>query len=566
MKKCLTPLMALATMVATAQQPEPFSQGPLLNVKSPWSIASGAEWSGDYPEFNPLLKDAGVRSIRLFPEWQSIQPKQGDWNWDGADKMVADARKNNMEIIGVWCYFAPWASADGGTRRGPVKDMQFWRDYTRNTALRYKNDIQYWEIWNEFNGSFYQGNDKVKEYADLTVNAYKEVKKVNPNIKVGISVANFDVGFLNSTIKAGAANHFDFVCVHPYENLGMVMAGEEASYLSLAGSLRTMLAANNQRADIPLWITETGVQSSVQPNAVADEKQAEGLVKVFILSIAQGFERICWFEARGPAYGHGTDHGIIRPDWTLRPAYTALKDMTALLGDDPKYLGWYKAGNNGFGFLFQGAKAPVLVAWASKTGDETITLNGKSETLTRKPRFFADIPASLVAEIKGNAAKPFPWGKDYSKVDVATLRLGGSNIEDGIKQVNEKTTAVENGLVESWRRTNFNHGGEGRYIYFRTDPTFCGFADNKLEITIVARRAKPDKEAGMSLLFESKDKGYTGAPGGYWAIPAGDQWQEHTWKVDNASFNGQWGWNFRTESTGSPNEIAVKEVRVKKIK
>ena len=549
------------------QLPEPFSQGPRLNVTSPWGFCSGAEWSGDFSRFNPMMREAGVRSARLFPEWQNINPRQGEWNWSTSDAMVADARKNDMEIIGIWCYFAPWTSSNGGTRRGPVKDIQYWRDYVRATAARYRNDIQCWGIWNEFNGSFYEispGGDKVKEYTALTVAAYEEIKKVDPTLKVGLNVANFDVGFLNSVIKAGAKGKFDYISVHPYENLGMVMAGEEGNYLSLAGSLRAMLDSNNERKNIPLWITETGIQSTVTPDEEADKRQAEALIKVYILSIAQGFDRICWFEARGPSYGHNTDHGVIRRDWTPRPSYDAYKNMTQLLGDTPKYHGWYKVGNDGFGFLFQGANdKPVLVAWASKNGDETATIGGKEEKFTRFPRFITNVPASLVAQIQANKNKPFPWGTDYSKVQTATVRLGGQNTESGVKQVNEHTTRVENGLTESWRVGDFKSGGEGRYLYFRTDPTFCGFADNKLEITFVAKRAKAGANAGMNLLYESQAKGYTGA--GVWHNVT-DDWAEYKWTINDASFNGQWGWNFRTDSNGSANEIAVKEVRVKKIK
>jgi len=52
----------------------------------------------------------------------------------------------------------------------------------------------------------------------------------------------------------------------------------------------------------------------------ADGAQAEALVKAHVLATAQGFERVFWFEAHGPSYGKGTDHGIIRKDWSLRPA------------------------------------------------------------------------------------------------------------------------------------------------------------------------------------------------------------------------------------------------------
>ena len=311
-------ILALLVLAANASADAP----PRNDEASPWGIASGAEWSGDYPKFNPLLHKAGVRWLRLFPEWQVIQPKQDTWNWKVSDAMVANARANNIRLTGVFCYLAPWASADGGTRKFPIKDIRHWRDYVGRTVGHYKGDIKYWEVWNEFNGSFGDSKNKVKDYTELVVTAYDAAKKADPSVKIGLSVANFDVGFLDAVIKAGAAGHFDFICVHPYENLGAVADGGEMGYLSLAGNLRKMLAANKQRQDVPLWITEIGFQVPLKANAKGDAEQAEMLAKAYLLSLAQGFERIFWFEARGPAYGKGTDHGIIRHDWTPPPPTT----------------------------------------------------------------------------------------------------------------------------------------------------------------------------------------------------------------------------------------------------
>jgi hypothetical protein len=66
----------------------------------------------------------------------------------------------------------------------------------------------------------------------------------------------------------------------------------------------------------------------------------------------------------------------------------------------------------------------------------------------------------------------------------------------------------------------------------------------------------------MNLMYESV-KGYRGAPG-WWTIPADDQWHENTWRLRDASFVGQWGYNFRFDAISSPNEFLVKEVRVAK--
>lgn len=554
---------------------------------SPWGMASSSEWSSEYPRFNPLLKDAGVRWLRLFPEWHVIEPKQGAWNWKQSDALAADAQANGLHLLGVCAYLAPWASADGGTRKFPLKNIQYWRDYVSGVVARYKNDVQYWEVWNEFNGSFGESNNKVHDYGELAVTAYDAAKKVDPSAKVGLSVANFDVGFLDAVIKAGAADHFDFICVHPYENLGAVAEGGEVGYLSLVGNLRRMLAANKQRSDIPLWITEVGFPVPIKPDVEADRRQAEMLVKGYVLSLAQGFERIFWFEARGPAYGNGTDLGIIRSDWTKRPAYEALRTMTGLLGPEPRYLGWLNLGEGGFGFVFKGPAGDVLTAWApagtqqSKqphavkfnvdvtqtelAGRQSSLARGTELVLTPTPVFISGLPAELVAQARANVGKRYPWGGDYANAQVVTCRLGAANVDDGLTQFSPKTTVVVNELTASYRRADFDNrtlNGEGRYVYFRVDPQFVPFGTHELRITIVAKRLAADKSAGLKLTYESS-KGYHDAPG-WWTIPEDDAWHEHTWTLGDTNFVGQWGWNFRFDSNGSANAFSIKEVRVKK--
>ena len=356
--------------------------------------------------------------------------------------MVADIRAHNIHPIGIWCYFAPWASADGGTRKGPIKDIQFWRDYVSATVKRYRKDIKYWEVWNEFNGSFYQGPNKVKEYADLVVEAYNAAKQADPEIKVGLSVANFDVAFLDAAIKAGAAGHFDFICVHPYENLGTVAEGGEVGFLSLAGNLRDMLKANRQPADAPLWITEVGYQAPIKAESKGDARQADMLAKAYLLSFVQGFQRIFWFEARGPAYGQGTDHGIIRADWTPRPAYDALKTMTAATGIQNRNtsagLIWAREATGSCSV----ARRPVLAAWSPPGKQSKPSSTRRSVSRTWRARIIASHPTEtdldlnarasslvcrlLIQQAQANLGQPYPWGGDYAHAKVVTCRLGAA--------------------------------------------------------------------------------------------------------------------------------------------
>ena len=552
--------------------------GPLSDRRddsSPWGVASGAEWFSAYPIFSPILKEAGVHWLRGFYEWQTMQPKQGYWSFDLQDRLVENARTNNIHLIGTFAYFATWASANGGTRRFPIKDIGSWREYVTGMVGRYHTDIKYWEVWNEFNGSFAE-NGTPEMYAELVREASVAAKKVDPTAEIGMSVANFDVSFLDAAIKVGAANHFDYICVHPYEKLDALSHDGEPAFLAMAGTLRRMLASNHQSADMPLWITEIGSQAPVIPNQQEDRVQADLLLKAYLLSIASGFQRVFWFEARGPSYGKQTDFGLIRPDMTPRPSYDALKAMIAILGPSPTVVGWLNMGDGGYGFLFDAQGKYVLAAWTPKEHKIDVTFAGdvrvtdlKSDLrvleaghtlhLTDAPELIVDIPTALVKEARSNKLKPYPWGADYARLKEVTVRLEAANIEKGIKQINPETTLPES----SWRRTDISRpDGEGHYIYFQVDPQFLPYGAKRIQITATVRRLLTDKAAGFSINYESQ-KGYVNTS--YFNIPQDSGWHEISWNVSDANFVGAWGWNFRLNAISSPNDFLIKEVRVKNI-
>jgi polysaccharide biosynthesis protein PslG len=542
---------------------------------SPWVVASGAEWFSAFPTFNPVLKEAGVHWLRGFYEWQTMQPKQGYWNFALQDRLVENTRANNIHLVGTFAYFAPWASANGGTRRFPIRDINFWREYVTGMVERYHADIKYWEVWNEFNGSFAE-NGTPEIYAELVLEASVAAKKVDPTAEIGMSVANFDIGFLDAAIKAGAANHFDYICVHPYEKLDALSYGGEPAFLSMAGTLRQMLASNRQSVDMPLWITEIGSQAPVTPNHQEDQVQANLLIKAYLLSIASGFQRVFWFEARGPSYGKQTDFGLIRADMTPRPSYEALKAITAILGPSPRAVGWLNMGDGGYGFLFDAQGKYVLAAWTPKKRNIDITFAGdvrftdlssglrplqagKMLHLTDVPKLIVDIPTTLVEEARLNKPKPYPWGRDYASLDEVTARLEATNTEKGITQINPETTVTES----AWRRTDIARpDGEGHYIYFQVDPQFLPYGAKRILITATVRRLSTDKAAGFSINYESQ-KGYVNTS--YSTIPEDGSWHEISWNLNDANFVGAWGWNFRLNAISSPSDFLIKEVRVKKL-
>ena len=534
---------------------------------SPWGMASGAEDSGKYPQFVPMLRDAGVTWIRYFQEWAPIQPAKGEWRWDWSDNFVKFNKEHGIEVTGIFLYFARWASSDGGTRGFPVKDINDWSAYVAACVERFKEVITWWEVWNEGNSPAFNRHGSPKDYADLVRAAYTAGKAANPDAKFGITCAAFDLHYFDQAIKAGAAGHFDYVCVHPYNSIGYVF-GSEHYYMAMAQSVRNMLAANGQDATMPIWMTETGLGSTDTPEQ--ERAQANALVRTYILNIAQGIEKTFWFEAVGPKYGEGT-HAIIRDDFTPRPAYDALKKMTAELGPTPRYLGWMRDGDN-LGFVFDNNGETVLVSW-------NVTANPSSPEAAAVYTRNAEIAPTLIN------APGTPLGRSYADVDEVWIKLGQVNEEFGIRQGNNNPRTDGNVIIgDGWRQTDLLN--RRPFIYCDIDPTFADFNDARFEITVTARRAKPDVPTVCTLVYESKT-GYheygkrITTPGlnvemlfecedwrapELWYIPPGGEWHTRTWKINDACFIGKWGWRFQINAEMSAGDVQVQEIRIKKIK
>ena len=467
-----------------------------------FGIASGGESFGDHARLFPLLREAGVTMVRSFPEWASFQPERGRWDWSHGDALVQSARKSQIQIAGVFMYLAPWASsaapgADHGdrTRTFPIQDMQSWRDYVQGVVTRYHNDIKHWEVYNEFNSPGFARKATVKDYAAMVRDAYRIAKKVDPKCQIGIGCADVDISFLERVIAEGAGGHFDFVNVHPYALMGAVMGGREPVFLQMTANLRKMLAETGQRSDITLWVSEIGVASTDQ--RAAEQEQAEAIVKAHVLCLAQGVDRVFWFEGRGPAYGPSGDFGIIRHDWTKRPSFEALRTLSALLGPHPKRLGWLNPTGQSYGFVFRGSAGPVLVTWAD-------VANG----LTR-------------------------------------LSEGGDS----------KTVL---GQIDGVHVRRTDRANKMYYMVFDVDDSYASIGDDEIEITVVAKRVDESKASGCNLCYESA-KGYR-LTDQWWTIPVGPGWHRYTFRIRDANFANNWGWNFRIDTVSSPDDIWVKEV------
>jgi hypothetical protein len=558
---CACVVATVAGLGPTAAQPD----APKPPVPAtPWGVSSSASAFRDHAEWFPKMAEAGVTTVRLFPEWNGFEPKKGTWKWDDGDKLVKSAADNKIEISAILMGAPPGAKA---AHAFPMDHLGDWSNYVSAVVGRYHKHVRYWEVWNEGNGGFNDGKHTTADYAKLAAATYDAVKKADPDAQVGLSVASFDAPYLNQAAlamaKAGKPNRFDYLCIHPYEIAdGVNEADGEVPFLWMSKLLRDALKASApERANADLWITEVGHRLEKRNGrTVTDADAAKALAKIYTMALAQGVARAQWFEARDPL-GEDQGFGLLARDGTPRASYKTLKTLAALLGPTPTYQGWLALGKGerGYGFSFAGKAGPVLVAWmpAGHKGElvfennvtviDAVTGAGRkvagmqSIDLTDYPVLISHDPAELVERAKKNAAKNFPWGGDHSKAKTVSCLLGTPEGDTGIVRLHRDTyptVKFPDGSTGVLVPGDINHP-----VSFYVHPSFATFQTKEYYVRATVRRVAAGN-VGMNLLYEVADSQgrapYANA-GKWFGATKDDGWQTYTWHVTDACFSKMWG-------------------------
>jgi hypothetical protein len=515
------------------------------------------------------MSAAGATSVRLFPEWRSIEPKQGEWKWEQADALVAAAAANKIEINAVLMGSVPWSQSK--IHAFPMDDLPAWQKFVGASVERYKGKIRYWEVWNEGNGGFNDDKHTTADYARLAVATYEAAKKANPDAQVGLTVASYDPAYLQQVIpainKEGRPNSFDYLCLHPYEIAdGLADPDGEIPFLWMSRLLRDSLKIYApEKANCEIWLTEVGRRIGDHGGRkVSEEQAASDLVKLYVMALAQGITCTQWFEAQDPI-GEDQGFGLIGRDGKERATYKALQTLRKVLGPKPKYIGWIKQiPARPYLFLFEGAEEKlVLVGWLPKglKGDpeQAVKVSSKVEVihsvtgkmqvrgiqdveLFEAPQFLVGMPSGFRTTAELNFQHVFPWGGDFSFAKSVGIALGDNPMTKGIHQVAQYSTPT----------IKFPDGSTGILLRgdqaanFYVHPSFANLEQREYYVRVTVRRIAPGN-VGFNINYEVADsQGKTPYKnrGIWYSVGAGNDWQTHTWHITDACFAKMWGYDF----------------------
>jgi len=362
---------------------------------SPFALGGGALFHIDFTEHptvgeRRLSQHARIGALwgRNDLWWGVIEPERGSWDFSKLDSAVDLFEKHGINLLGILCYSTEWLKG-----RAPVTDEQvrYFAEYSRKMAERYRGRIKYWEVWNEPNiRPFWEPRPDPEDYANLLRAASKAVREAAPEARViGMVTSLTDLDFIEKALKKGAGKYMDVVSVHPYQLDPPTRRGPSTE-LGKIRRLRELL--DRYECSRPIWITECGWQSL---GGVTEQKQAEYLVKLYVLTLAEGLvERIYWFnltdwgKRSSPEGGH---FGLVHMDHSPKPSFAAFYTMVEQLHDFKEVKRLVLPDETaGFEFSFQEGRR-VRIYWNEKGPREVavpeaarmINLVGKNEGNTR---------------------------------------------------------------------------------------------------------------------------------------------------------------------------------------
>ncbi|MCD6288502.1 MAG: hypothetical protein J7M12_05250 [Candidatus Hydrogenedentes bacterium] len=232
---------------------------------SPWGIQAGTLDE----HLLDRAAEIGVKWTRLGASWPSVEHKRGVYDWTATDKAFAAALSKgitpfvtlgsgNRLYTKLSTYDDPKKAEIYGSRPGPPTSspeaMKAWLAFVKATVERYKDEIKYWEIWNEPNHrNYWGGKPDAKEYGRLLRETATLIKKIEPQaVILGGSMAGLHPDFVDGFLSVGTENLVDIITYHNYGSIP-----EKRIYRAID----VWKVINKYNPNIKLWQGECGCPS-----------------------------------------------------------------------------------------------------------------------------------------------------------------------------------------------------------------------------------------------------------------------------------------------------------------
>lgn len=294
----------------------------------------------DPKEIYPWMDNLPVKWARLQTGWARVEKIKGQYEWQWLDESVDGLIKRGFKPFFNVGYGNP-NYTEGDTGYYPmVNDEAYnaWKKFIKALAIRYKDRISNFEIWNEPNlkGFWKPGEIDPEKYVKLVQDTAPIIRKNCPGaVIVGGVVSRLPFTFIRDLFKFGLGKEIDIFSFHPYGVL-------PESYVDRIKALRKFIDLYNPA--IKIWQGENGYPSEPNSTGFVGEPpwtetiQAKIMLRRMLTDCSLGIDMTLWFlivDIHDYPKGSGKINykGILRAKPRVEPkiAFSALQNLGSIV-------------------------------------------------------------------------------------------------------------------------------------------------------------------------------------------------------------------------------------------
>jgi hypothetical protein len=427
----------------------------------------------DYPEESrsieevrrdlALLRDAGVRMLRVSIGWDGLEPTEGHYDWTFWDAFVDVAvREHGVRLIPYVAYTPRWIATGGPDDywKSPPRDVAAFERTMALLAARYRDAISSWEIWNEpDNHDYWLGS--AAEFAQLLDAGARGVRRGNPHARVVAGGIAGHVEFLAQLMSTPAGAAIDVANAHAYPETWSPQPLELLPrYIQQIADVLGHGGRAAHRAP-SLWIAEVGYSDFRNAARVSHDViarfayehtrsfQAVAQLRILALLLASPeVDLVAWYEVKDPPPGApmiGDDNnrhlGVATWDYRPKPSLSSLR----------LFVERTKAGIAVLPVAVRvssGGQVPI-VARAFETPDGDVTLFAWIPT--REPGIAVPIDArgdeADPRHARVNLEIPIATAGEASLLDPTGASLGSPAVEHGSDRTTVQGIELSGGMI-----------------------------------------------------------------------------------------------------------------------
>ena len=301
-------------VLASLRAPVPADSPVGLDMAVSW-FARGS--SSNQQIHANLAALAGANWVRDRITWREVQTGPDGFAPRGNYDEAADMQKaQGLRVLQVFHTTPPWAGGGDTARFAP--DLRHVYGFAREMGRRFAGRVQAWEPWNEPNVDTF-GSHTMDEICSWQKAAWLGFKAADPNLTVGSSALAAVPTWQQTegVVRNEARPYFDTYNIHTYD--------WAHGYRDLWEPARA--AAGGK----PLWITEADRGATHDQTAPwydlsprLERLKAEYVAQSYASALAAGADRFFQFILGHYVEPNSVQFGLLRLDYTPRPAYAAL--------------------------------------------------------------------------------------------------------------------------------------------------------------------------------------------------------------------------------------------------